>query len=132
MSITTRRRSKCGKIRDATTRLPKDWAIDTGFIVYNDWTYPNFIRLLQELDVPSQATRIPLREPRSVILSSPVEVRVIEVNSNQITLALDEPDYLDGLHMVEDVTVFVVEAGRSSTAFGSELVTPTDRARSEI
>lgn len=31
-------------------------AIDTGFIVFNDWTYPNFIRMLDELAVESKPT----------------------------------------------------------------------------
>lgn len=34
----------------------RNYSIDTGFIVFNDWTYPNFIKLLDELKVESQPT----------------------------------------------------------------------------
>lgn len=43
------------------------YAIDTGFIVFNDWTYPNFIALMDELGVSSKPTAMgfSVRDPAS-------------------------------------------------------------------
>ncbi|MBY0419766.1 MAG: NAD(P)-binding protein, partial [Pararheinheimera sp.] len=36
----------------------KEYAIDTGFIVFNNWTYPLFTKFLDELKVESQPTQM--------------------------------------------------------------------------
>ncbi|MFN0303843.1 MAG: NAD(P)/FAD-dependent oxidoreductase [Burkholderiales bacterium] len=42
----------------AIEQAGRHYHVDTGFIVFNDWTYPHFIRLLNEIGVASQPSRM--------------------------------------------------------------------------
>jgi predicted NAD/FAD-binding protein len=76
-------------------------AIDTGFIVFNDWTYPNFIALLDELEVAWQ--------PSDMSFSVSCERSGLEYNGTSLNtlfaqrLNLVRPSFL---RMVTDILRF--------------------------
>ncbi len=79
--------------------------IDTGFIVYNDWTYPHFIALLNELGVESQ--------PSAMSFSVRNEMSGIEYNGTTLnTLFAQRRNLLrPAFHrMIRDILRFNREA----------------------
>jgi predicted NAD/FAD-binding protein len=82
-------------------------AVDTGFIVFNDWTYPNFIALLDELSVASQ--------PTSMSFSVSDELSGLEYNGHKLnTLFAQRRNLLNPkfYRLVLDILRFNREAQR--------------------
>ncbi|ARN73426.1 NAD(P)/FAD-dependent oxidoreductase [Oceanicoccus sagamiensis] len=83
----------------------KDYAVDTGFIVYNDWTYPNFIRLMDELGVESK--------PTEMSFSVSCELSGLEYGGNNLNTLFAQrsnifsPSYLK---MIKDILRFNKES----------------------
>lgn len=80
-------------------------AIDTGFIVFNDWTYPNFIRLLEQLGVPYKPTQM------SFSVSDPVSGT--EYNGNTLNSLFAQRSNLVSVKfwaMIRDILRFNREA----------------------
>jgi len=102
----------------------KSWSIDTGFIVFNDWTYPNFIKLMDELKVSSQ--------PSAMSFSVKCERTGIEYNGTTLNslfaqrLNLFRPSFL---RMIADILRFNkespnwLEVGDDLTTLGEYLST---------
>ncbi len=92
------------------------YAVDTGFIVFNDWTYPNFIRLLGELGVASQ--------PSAMSFSVRDEASGLEYNGTSLnTLFAQRSNLLrpSFLGMLRDILRFNREAPALLEAPGGEL-----------
>jgi predicted NAD/FAD-binding protein len=83
----------------------RQYAIDTGFIVFNDWTYPNFISLLDELEVPWQ--------PSDMSFSVRCETSGLEYNGTSLNSLFAQRSNLlrpSFLRMVADILRFNREA----------------------
>jgi uncharacterized protein len=94
----------------------RTWQVDTGFIVFNDRTYPNFITLLEELGVPSQES--------SMSFSVRDEATGLEYNGTSVnTLFAQRRNLLrpSFLGMVRDILRFNREAPRLLETPGGEL-----------
>ena len=100
-------------------------AVDTGFIVCNDWTYPNFLALLARLGVETQ--------PSNMSFSLQHEVTGLEYNGTSLdTLFAQRRNLLSPpfLRMIADILRFNREAPRF-LAGGDERMTLGEWLRAE-
>ena len=94
----------------------RHWQVDTGFIVFNDRTYPHFIALLDELGVPSQES--------SMSFSVRDEAADLEYNGTSLNALFAQRSNLlrpSFLGMVRDILRFNREAPRLLEEPGGEL-----------
>ena len=83
----------------------REYNIDTGFIVYNDWTYPNFIKMLDTLGVETQSS--------SMSFSVSDEVSGLEYNGTSLNSLFAQRSNLfrpKFLWMIRDILRFNKEA----------------------
>jgi predicted NAD/FAD-binding protein len=90
--------------------------VDSGFIVFNDWTYPRFIELLKTLDVPSQpsAMSFSVRDERSGLEYNGTSLNTLFAQRRNLL----RPSFLG---MLRDVMRFNKEAPRLLEQPGGEL-----------
>jgi predicted NAD/FAD-binding protein len=99
-------------------------AVDTGFIVFNDRTYPNFVKLLDELGVDSV--------PTSMSFSVSCDATGLEYNGTSFNGLFAQRSNLlrpRFYRMVRDIIRFNREAPELLSASGSESITLSDYVR---
>lgn len=85
------------------------WPVNTGFIVYNDWTYPNFIAFMNELGVENEAS--------SMSFSVRCDTTGVEYNGTSLdTLFAQRRNIVSPgfLRMIVDILRFNKELTRAS------------------
>ena len=98
------------------SQMGRSFDVDTGFIVYNEWTYPQFTALLAELGVLSQ--------PTTMSFSVRNDVKGLEYNGTTINTLFAQRRNLvrpSFLAMVRDILRFNREApGMLGTGIGEQ------------
>ena len=92
------------------------YAVDTGFIVFNEKTYPNFIQLLQELDVEAR--------PTTMSFSVKSEINGLEYNGHSLNTLFAQRKNLfnPSFHlMIRDILRFNREAPLALHSYESDL-----------
>ena len=108
--------SAATRTRMPSNRTASRYNVDTGFIVFNDWTYPNFIALLDELGVPSQES--------AMSFSVRAEHSGIEYNGTSLnTLFAQRRNLLrpSFLRMIRDILRFNREAPALLASAGDDI-----------
>ncbi|MGA1462486.1 MAG: NAD(P)/FAD-dependent oxidoreductase [Steroidobacteraceae bacterium] len=91
-------------------------AVDTGFIVFNDWTYPNFMALLERVGVPWQ--------PSNMSFSLQCELTGLEYNGTSVNSLFAQRRNLFNprfLSMIAEILRFNREAPRWLAEQGDDL-----------
>ena len=94
----------------------RDYTIDTGFIVFNYWTYPEFTRLLEHLDIPVQ--------PTNMSFSVKHQITGLEYNGNTINSLFAQRRNLlrpSFIRMVREILRFNKQAYASLDSEDAEL-----------
>jgi predicted NAD/FAD-binding protein len=114
------------------------FAVDTGFIVYNDWTYPNFVQLLSRLNVATQTSDMSfaLSDPKSGFAYAAPQLgglfahkrnllspRFYQMLWDIVRFSKDGPTFLKDCHDEVPLSTFF-EQGRYSQAFLSRYLIP--------
>ncbi|KTD32934.1 flavin containing amine oxidoreductase [Legionella nautarum] len=100
------------------------YSIDTGFIVFNKRTYPNFCKLLEKLNVPIQSSEMSF--------SYRSDKRGLEYNGHNLnTLFSDRRNLikLDFYHLIKDILLFNYHAKKFLARNNGLEITMTDFIR---
>ena len=105
------------------TRKGRTWPVDTGFIVFNHKTYPNFTRLMDHLKVPSQPSLMSfsLQDLKTGLVFSPSSLNALFIQRRNLVRPAFYRMLLDALRFRREARR-LLESGDAETTLEQYLV----------